>query len=50
MKYLIIFVLAITGFMGYELYISASRPARMIRRIREERLKNPEMNWPEVVK
>ena len=47
MKYILIIILAASSFMAYELYISVSRPARMIRRMREERLKDPELNWPE---
>lgn len=50
MKYLFIFILAASSFMAYELYTSVIRPARMMRRMREERLKSPEMNWPEDVK
>lgn len=50
MKYLMIFIVAVSGFMAYELYITVSRPARMIRRMREERLKDPELNWPEGAK
>lgn len=50
MKYLMIFILAVCSFMAYELYVTVSRPARMIRRMREERLKDPELNWPEDAK